>query len=85
MESCLECPVGFGSNAIDNTVVPADFNYAGSKWDPLQELDDDDDWGDTAEEIMDKAGKKSTSGFFIFVLILVLLAYIFRKKERRMG
>lgn len=71
-------PVGFGSNTVD---VPTDFNYAGSKW--KQDDDDDDDWDDTLEDLVDHA-KPSKSGFFMFVLILLLIGYFFRKRDRRM-
>lgn len=74
-------PVGFGSN-VDG--VPPDFNFAGSSWSPIQQEDDDhdDDWSD---DIVDKVkSSKSTSGFLIFVLILFILGYFLRKRERRM-
>lgn len=71
-------PVGFGSNTID---VPTDFNYAGSKW--KQDDDDDDDWDDALEDLVDHA-KPSRSGFLFFVLVLLLIGYFFRKRDRRM-
>lgn len=77
-----DMPVGFGSNIEGK--VPSDFNYAGSSWKPVSHSDDDDDWGDKAEDILDKAPSKKTSGFFFFILILLFLAFLLRKKERRM-
>lgn len=75
-------PVGFGSNIEGK--VPSDFNYAGSSWEPISHSHDDDDWGDKAEDILEKAPSKKTSGFFFFILVLLLLAFLLRKKERRM-
>ncbi len=75
-------PVGFGSNVAGTA---SDFQLAGSTWRPVkQEHDDEDDWGDKAEDLLDKAKSKSTSGLFILVLLLLFLAYFFRKKDRRM-
>ncbi|KAK4042805.1 nucleoside phosphatase family-domain-containing protein [Parachaetomium inaequale] len=76
-------PVGFGSN-VDGT--PHDFQFAGSSWKPMgnQTSDDDDDWGLDAEDILDKAKVKSTTGFFAFVALLLLFLYFFRKRDRRM-
>ncbi|KAF3767484.1 hypothetical protein M406DRAFT_338242 [Cryphonectria parasitica EP155] len=71
-------PVGFGSNTLE---VPADFNYAGSKW---KEDDDDDDWDDTLEDLVDHAKPSKFSTFLFFVLVLAVLAYFLRRKERRM-
>ncbi|KAJ9139057.1 Golgi apyrase [Coniochaeta hoffmannii] len=77
-------PVGFGSNVAG---TPPDFQYAGSKWTPVDDSlladDDDDDWGDTAEDLIDKAKSKSASGFFIFILILIALFYFLRRKDSR--
>lgn len=78
-------PVGFGSNVAG---TPPDFQFAGSTWRPVGKGDDkpdadDDDWGDTAEDLMDKAKSKSASGLFIFILILLFVGYFLRKKERR--
>ncbi|KAH8879452.1 hypothetical protein GQ53DRAFT_834138 [Thozetella sp. PMI_491] len=72
-----ELPVGFGSNEPG---IPADFQLAGSSWKPVKTDHDDKDW----EDLLDKAKEKSTSGFFLFVLVIIVLAYILRKKERRM-
>lgn len=72
-------PVGFGSNTID---VPSDFNYAGSKW-KQDDDDDDDDWDDALEDLVDHA-KPSKSGLLLFVLLLLLIGYFFRKRDRRL-
>ncbi|KAK3944823.1 nucleoside phosphatase family-domain-containing protein [Diplogelasinospora grovesii] len=79
-------PVGFGSNIAGP--APPDFQFAGSTWRPIGQgngtFEDDDDWGDRAEDLLDKAREKSaTSGLFIFFLLFFFLLYIFRKKERR--
>jgi Golgi nucleoside diphosphatase len=75
-------PVGFGSNEEG---TPKDFQFAGSSWQPVNHGDDkdDDDWTDTAEDLMDKAKSKPASGFLIFVIVIVLLFLLLRKKERR--
>ncbi|KAH6635219.1 nucleoside phosphatase family-domain-containing protein [Chaetomium sp. MPI-SDFR-AT-0129] len=75
-------PVGFGSNAVG---TPQDFQYAGSSWKPYSnQTSDDDDWDLDAEDILEKAKIKTTTGFFAFVFLLVLFAYLFRKRDRRM-
>lgn len=84
-------PVGFGSNLAG--VTPPDFQFAGSSWKPVgghyygnqtkgHLEEDDDDWD--AEDILDKAKSKSTTGFFAFLLLLAFLLYFFRKRDRRM-
>ncbi|RKU45834.1 Golgi apyrase [Coniochaeta pulveracea] len=73
-------PVGFGSNEPG---VPADFQYAGSTWRPLGNSSHDDDWGDKAEDLIDKAKSKSGSGLLFFVLVLLAAFYFFRRKDRR--
>ncbi|KAL1874369.1 hypothetical protein VTK73DRAFT_395 [Phialemonium thermophilum] len=75
-------PVGFGSNVPG---VPPDFQHAGSSWRSSKDAGDhDDDWSDTAEEFMDKARSKSASGFLAFILVLLLISYVFRRRDRRM-
>jgi len=74
-------PVGFGSNVAG---VPSDFQYAGSSWNTTWGSSDDDDWIDTAEDFIDHAKSKSSSGFLFFLLVLFLLALLFRKRDRRM-
>jgi len=78
-----ELPVGFGTNVKDGS-TPPDFNPAGSHWQPIKQGDDDDAWADKADDILEKAREKSTSGFILLVLVLIFLAYIFRKKDRRL-
>ncbi|KAB5540487.1 golgi apyrase [Coniochaeta sp. 2T2.1] len=75
-------PVGFGSNVAG---TPPDFQHAGSKWTPIDDngLADDDDWGDTAEDFIDKAKSKSGSGFIIFLLVGIALFYFLRRKDSR--
>ncbi|KAF6815240.1 nucleoside diphosphatase [Colletotrichum musicola] len=74
-------PVGFGSNVADAT----DFEPAGSKFSPVSVggVDDDDDWDDTADELLDKATSKSGSGVLVFFLLLLVLGFILRKRDRR--
>ncbi|KAI6093980.1 nucleoside phosphatase family-domain-containing protein [Hypoxylon rubiginosum] len=74
-------PVGFGSNEKG---IPADFQFAGSSYNVTSAIDGDDDWSDTAEDLIDHAKSKSTSGFFLFVIIFLFLAFLFRKRDRRM-
>ncbi|KAK3904956.1 nucleoside phosphatase family-domain-containing protein [Staphylotrichum tortipilum] len=78
-------PVGFGSNAEG---TPSDFQFAGSTWRSFNHhgnnTSDDDGWDLDAEDILDKAKSKSTTGFFAFITILLLFLYIFRKRDRRM-
>lgn len=71
-------PVGFGSNAND---VPADFNFAGSSWNTG---DDDGVWDDTIEDLVDHAKPSQFSGFLLFILVLLLIGYFFRKRDRRL-
>ncbi|KAI1852471.1 hypothetical protein JX265_011105 [Neoarthrinium moseri] len=73
-------PVGFGSNVKG---IPDDFQFAGSNWTALS-LTGDDDWDDLAEDLVDHVKAKSSSGLLLFVLIIVLLGYLFRRRDRRM-
>lgn len=77
--------VGFGSNTgpYNTNGLPLDFQYAGSNTNPVPD-GDDDDWTDTADELLEKAGGGETNGFLIFIVILLGLAYLFRKRERRL-
>ncbi|KAH9897303.1 GDA1/CD39 family-domain-containing protein [Xylariomycetidae sp. FL2044] len=74
-------PVGFGSNVKG---VPADFQYGGSNYNVTVADEYEDDWSDTAEDIIDHAKSKSGSGSFFFILIVLLLAFMFWKRDRRM-
>ncbi|KAF4634113.1 hypothetical protein G7Y89_g4001 [Cudoniella acicularis] len=73
-------PVGFGSNVVG---IPADFQEAGSNSNPVP-IGDDDSWSEAAEDLAEKAHSRSTPGFLLFMLILIFIGYIFRKRERRM-
>jgi len=77
----LALPVGFGSNTKG---VPVDFQHAGSTYNSTSIEDYEDDWSDTAEDLVDHVKAKSTSGFLVFILILLALALFFRKRDRRM-
>jgi len=79
-----DLPVGFGSNVAVGT--SADFQYAGSNWSPAIGGDDDndDDWGDAADDLLEKAHTKSASGMLIFILVLFFVGYLLRKRERRL-
>ncbi|KAI5866459.1 nucleoside phosphatase family-domain-containing protein [Durotheca rogersii] len=74
-------PVGFGSNVKG---VPSDFQHAGSNYNATSAIDDDDDWADTAEDIIDHAKSNSTSVFFLFILVFLFIAFFLRKRDRRM-
>ncbi|CAK7211327.1 Golgi apyrase [Sporothrix eucalyptigena] len=79
--------VGFGSNSKDGA-IPSDFTYAGSTWEPLKigsgGSKDDDDWSDAADDLFDKARDKSAlPGALFFLLLVLLFAFLLRKKERR--
>jgi len=78
-------PVGFGSNVIpDGMVLPQDFQEAGSNSKPVP-IGDDDTFTEVVEELASEAQEHSrgTPGFFLFMLILIIIGYIFRKRERR--
>jgi len=72
-------PVGFGNNLGGDV-----FQEAGSNSDYVPISGDEDSWTDTAEDLAEKAHGRSTPGFLLFMLILILVGYIFRKRERRM-
>ena len=86
--------VGFGSNSKDGA-IPSDFTYAGSSWEPLKigsgkvhdndnDNDNNDDWTDAADDLFDKARDKSAiPGALFFLLLVLLFAFLLRKKERR--
>ncbi|CZT46654.1 related to apyrase (NDPase/NTPase) [Rhynchosporium secalis] len=71
-------PVGFGTNLKTN-----DFQEAGSNSKPVP-VNEDDTWTETAEEISETVHSRTTPGFFLFMLVLILLGFLFRKRDRRM-
>ena len=77
-------PVGFGSN-IDGNLLPPDFQEAGSNSTPVP-IGDDGGFTEAVEELAETAQKHSraTPGFFLFMFILLIVGYLFRKRERRM-
>lgn len=70
--------VGFGNN-----VGELDWQPAGSNSNPYP-AGNDDTWDEISEEIADRAHAKYSSSFVIFMLLLILVGYIFRKRERRL-
>lgn len=77
-----ELPVGFGANVKG---VPADWQHAGSNWTALPLSGEDDDWtDDITDDIVDHVKTKSGSGFLLFILALLLVFFLFRKRDRRM-
>ncbi|KAK4204956.1 nucleoside phosphatase family-domain-containing protein [Triangularia verruculosa] len=91
-------PVGFGSNLVgaNTATIPDDFQFAGSSWRPIGSSNggnvtaghgsdwENDDWDMDAEDILDRAKTRSTTGFFLFLAGLALVMWWFRKRERRM-
>lgn len=79
-------PVGFGGN-VDG--VPADFQFAGSSYSPLPDSsfdEDTDDWGESADDLLQDAKESSRSPHVLLgfvVLLLMLVVYWFRKRDRR--
>ena len=72
-------PVGFGPN-----LGLGPFQEAGSNYAPVPIGDDDESWSEVAEDMAEKAHSRSTPGFLLFMLTIIFLFYIFRKRERRM-
>ncbi|KAE9371653.1 hypothetical protein N431DRAFT_484148 [Stipitochalara longipes BDJ] len=72
-------PVGFGPN-----LGPGTFQEAGSNYDPVPFGDDDESWSEVAEDMAEKAHSRSTPGFLLFMLTIIFLFYIFRKRDRRL-
>ncbi len=70
--------VGFGPN-----IGPGPFQEAGSNSNPVP-IGEEDSWSEAAEELAEKAHSQSTSGFLLFMIFLIVIGYIFRKRERRM-
>lgn len=77
-------PVGFGSNVPSGT--PPDFQYAGSTWRGVPAHQGNQTSGEWVEEdgILAGARVRPSTGFFAFLTLLIVLGYIFRKKDRRM-
>lgn len=75
--------VGFGSN-IPGSVLPTDFQEAGSNSNPVP-IGDDDGFVDTIENLAEEAQEHSrlSPSFLLFMIILIFIGYIFRKRERR--
>lgn len=75
--------VGFGSNVAGHA-LPPDFQEAGSNSNPVS-IDEDDSFAEAAEELAETAQEHSRStGFLLFVIVMLILGYLFRKRERRL-
>jgi Golgi apyrase len=75
--------VGFGSN-VAGSDLPSDFQYAGSNSSAVWS-GDDDSLTEAAEDLAETAQKHSRStGFALFVVVLIVIGYLFRKRERRL-
>jgi len=72
-------PVGFGSNGV--AAIPHDFQFAGSSWRAPGQSGNQtvDEW----EDMLSKAKSTPSTGFFAFLVLLVFIGYLFRKKDRR--
>ncbi|KAK1755970.1 nucleoside phosphatase family-domain-containing protein [Echria macrotheca] len=74
-------PVGFGSN-VDG--IPPDFQFAGSSWRaPGHHGNETDEWL-PEDGVIGRAKTSSGSSFLLFLLLLVMIGFIFRKKDRRL-
>jgi len=76
-------PVGFGSNQAG---IPPDFEYAGSTDQTLGiGLDDDDDdtWGETADELMGKARSNATATLFGVFVVILIAGFLLLRRDRR--
>lgn len=73
-------PVGFGSNVAG---IPADFQFAGSNSN-LVPTDSETDWSEEVDDLFEGAHKKSSSGLLIFIILVIVLGYLFRRRDRRM-
>jgi Golgi apyrase len=75
--------VGFGSN-IPGNALPLDFQEAGSHSNPVS-IDEDDSFAEAAEELAETAQEHSRStGFLLFLIIMLVVGFLFRKRERRL-
>ena len=71
--------VGFGSN-IPGIALPKDFQFAGGKYAPLPDDGDGNDWHD---KLFNSASNRRVPGLLLFVLILVVVAFLLCGRERR--
>lgn len=76
----MALPVGFGSNLPG---IPDDFQYSGSNYSSIGYNETDSNWDDTADDILEAAGSRSGSGFLFFLIVLMVLAFLLRHRERR--
>ncbi|KAL3427366.1 GDA1/CD39 family protein [Phlyctema vagabunda] len=76
--------VGFGSNTGPYAAngLPKDFQFAGSNTTPVP-AGEEDNWSETADELLEKAQGRKTPGFLIFFLVMLGVLYLFRKRDRR--
>ncbi|RFU30159.1 hypothetical protein B7463_g6165, partial [Scytalidium lignicola] len=73
-------PVGFGSNVAG---IPGDFQFAGSN-SSFMPGHMEDDWSDEVDDLLEEAHERSSSGLFLFIILVVVLGYLFRRRDRRM-
>ncbi|KAI6247611.1 Golgi apyrase [Erysiphe necator] len=73
-------PVGIGPNNGE----PGSFQEAGSNFEVIPEIKDEDSWTEAAEELAEKAHSRSTHGIILFLLFFLIIGYIFRKRDRRL-
>ncbi|PBP20734.1 GDA1/CD39 family protein [Diplocarpon rosae] len=71
-------PVGFGSN-----LIKGDFQEAGSNSNPVP-MDKEDSWSETVEDLTETARSRTAPSFLVFMLVLIILGYFFRKRDRRL-
>lgn len=71
-------PVGFGSNVKG---IPTDFQYAGSNY--TLGISDESSWGDTADDILETATSSSGPSICIFVIVMLVLAFLLWPRDRR--
>jgi Golgi apyrase len=72
-------PVGFGNN-----IGGGIFQEAGSNSDYIPVGGEEDTWSDTAEDLAEKAHGRSTRGVLMLIILLIVIGYFFRKRDRRM-
>ncbi|CAL3962624.1 hypothetical protein PZA11_000269 [Diplocarpon coronariae] len=71
-------PVGFGSNLING-----DFQAAGSNSNPVP-MDEEDSWSERVEDLTETARSRTLPSFLALMLILIIIGYFFRKRDRRL-